>query len=168
MIVAHARPDGKEALKRRLIDGERVVAYYFRTIPGHGERTMSRRQMFWTPFGAALLCAALPSCPVARAADDPGKDEGKVAGIMFDRKDDYITVKADGEDEPVKYVLGANPDKALLDSLKVTFNACRVELTYKQEGDTRRLTSIKRQILKSSGIIAGTVVGVYNDFWVEV
>ena len=56
----------------------------------------------------------------------------------------------------------------LLDAMKSTFNASRVELTYKQDGDTRRLLSLKRQILKSSGIIAGTVVGVYNDLWVEV
>ena len=59
---------------------------------------MYTRRWLWTPFWAALLWAVLPSCPAATAADDPGKDEGKVAGILFDKKDDYITVKADGED----------------------------------------------------------------------
>ena len=95
------------------------------------------------------------------------KDEGKIAGILIDKKDNWITVKADGEDEPVRYVLDA-PDKKLAEAFKVVFNACRVQLTYKQAGDSRQLVSIKRQILKADGTVTGEVVKVYNDFWVEV
>ena len=130
---------------------------------------MLRRQRFLTPFCAALLFTILPSFPVApAAADDAGKDEGKVAGILFEKKDDWITVKADGEDAPVKYIVGKDADKKLVEALKTTFNASRVELTYKKDGDSRRLVSLKKQVLKDSGTVTGVVVNVYNDFWVEV
>jgi hypothetical protein len=93
--------------------------------------------------------------------------EGKIAGILIDKKDGWIAVKADGDDEPVKYVADAS-DKKLHEALKATFDACRVQLVYKQEGESRRLVSIKRQILKASGTVTGEVVKVYNDFWIEV
>ena len=96
------------------------------------------------------------------------KEEGKVAGILIDKKDNWITVKADGEDEPVKYLVGKDSDKKLVEALKTIFNASRVQLTYKKDGDSRQLVSIKKQVLKASGTVTGVVVKVYNDFWVEV
>lgn len=103
------------------------------------------------------------------SAADKGasKDGGKVAGILIDRNKDWITVKADGEDEPVKYVVDPS-DKRLQEAFKSVFNACRAQLTYKQVGDSRQLVSIKRHIIKETGTITGDVVKVYNDFWVEV
>jgi len=77
-------------------------------------------------------------------------------------------VKADGEEEPVKYLIGDGADKKLLDALKTTFNASRVQLTYKKNGDERQLVSIKRQVHKMSGTVTGVVVKIYNEFWVEV
>ena len=71
------------------------------------------------------------------------------------------------EDEPVKYLIDGS-DKKVTESLKGIFNASRVQLTYKQEGETRQLTGMKKQVLKASGTITGNVVKVYNDFWVEV
>jgi hypothetical protein len=59
-------------------------------------------------------------------------------------------------------------DKRLQEAFKIVFNASRVQLTYKEEGDSRRLVGIKRHILKASGTVTGEVVQVYNDFWVEV
>ena len=118
-----------------------------------------------------LLCAAvlaaflLPVAPALRGADD-GK--GKVAGIMIDKNDNWITVKADGEDDAVKYVLPKEPDKKLAEAYKHVFNACRVTLTYKKVGDERQLTGVQRQIFKKTGTITGQVVKVYNNFWVEV
>jgi hypothetical protein len=107
--------------------------------------------------------------PIAPAVDkDSEKKEGKVAGIMIDKKDDWLTVKADGEDEPVKYLVGKDSDKKVVTALKSIFNASRVQLTYKKDGDSRQLVGIKKQILKPSGTVTGVVVKVYNDFWVEV
>jgi hypothetical protein len=105
----------------------------------------------------------LPPCTTAGGKNAP-KQSGKVAGILIDKQNDWITVKADGEEEPVKYTVAASAKKPL----KSVFNACRVQLTYKKDGDTRQVTTIKRQILKASGTVTGKVVKVYNDFWVEV
>jgi hypothetical protein len=52
--------------------------------------------------------------------------------------------------------------------LQPIFGANRATLTYKKDGDTRILVSAKRQVLRAQGTITGTVVGVHNDFWIEV
>jgi hypothetical protein len=118
--------------------------------------------------GAGLLLIFLLMVSPGWAADkDPAEKGGKIAGILIDRKDDWIAVKADGDDEPIKYVADAS-DKKLHEALKATFDACRVQLVYKQEGELRRLVSVKRQVLKASGTVTGEVVKVYNDFWIEV
>ena len=111
---------------------------------------------------------ALMAYQSAIAADKVAtKDGGKVAGILIDKKDDWITVKADGENEPVKYVIDAS-DKKLQEAFKSIFNASRVQLTYKTDGESRRLVGIKKQVLRASGTVTGDVVKVYNNFWVEV
>jgi hypothetical protein len=118
---------------------------------------------------ASVLLTAAGSDRIASAADKgASKEGGKVAGILIDKKDNWITVKADGEDEPTKYLIGDDPGKKVSEAMKSIFNACRVQLAYKQAGDSRQLVSIKRQILKPSGTVTGDVVKVYNDFWVEV
>lgn len=111
-----------------------------------------------------LLLAFLPSNSIA--AEEP-KQSGNVAGILITSNKDSITVKADGETEPVKYTIDTS-DKKLVDSMKMIFNACRVQLSYKLEGESRRLVSCKRQIAKATGSITGSVVKVYDNFWVEV
>lgn len=111
-----------------------------------------------------LLVGFGPHAP-ARGADK--KEPDKVAGILIDKKGDALRVKADGEEEPAKYTIDAS-DKPLAEALKGIFDACRVQLTYKQDGEVRKLTGIKRQVLKANGTITGDVVKVYNDFWVEV
>jgi len=117
-------------------------------------------------FCASVLFITLGSSPVAPAGEK--KDDGKVAGILIDKKDDWLTVKADGEDEPTKYLVAKDADKKLVDALKVTFNASRVQLTYKKDGDSRQIVSIKKQVTKASGTVTGVVVKVYDKFWVEV
>jgi hypothetical protein len=115
-----------------------------------------------------VLLAARSSVPAALAADKDAEKQVKVAGILIDKTDDWLTVKADGEEEPVKYLVGDGSNKALTDALKGIFNASRVKLTYKQVGDERQLLSIKKHIIKTTGSVTGAVVKVYNDFWVEV
>lgn len=128
---------------------------------------MWRHQGSLMALGAILLFAVVwPG--LALAADDTGNKEREVAGALFEKKDDWITVKADGEDTPVKYIIIREPDKELADALKTTFNASRVKLTYKKDGDARQLVSLKRQVLRASGTVTGEVINVYNDFWVEV
>ena len=111
------------------------------------------------------LAAPLPLSP-AQDKDTPKKD-GKAAGILIEKKENWVLVRVDGEEEAVKFTIDGT-DKKLTDSLKTTFDACRVELTYKKDGDARQLVGIKRQVLKATGTITGTVVKVHNEFWVEV
>jgi hypothetical protein len=134
-----------------------------------GEFAMSRRRAFLKLLSAIVLLAAHSLHPLAWAADQDAKkkDGGRVAGILIEKNKDWITVKADGEDEPVKYVVDAS-DKKLQEKFSAVFNACRVQLTYKTEGESRKLVGIKRQIIKESGTMTGSVVKVHNDFWVEV
>jgi hypothetical protein len=130
--------------------------------------TMLQHQRFLTVCCAVLLFAlVLPMSTLAPAAPNgAAQEEVKVAGILIDRQNDFITVKADGEDEPVKYLIGN--DKKLNEAMKSVFNACRVQLTYKTVGDSRQLASIKRQILKAQGTVTGVVVKVHNEFWIEL
>jgi hypothetical protein len=133
-----------------------------------GELIMPGSQVVLYVLSAIALVTAPWSNPIASSADkDARKDGGKVAGILIDKQDTWMTVKADGEDEPVKYVVDVS-DKKLQESYKVVFNASRVQLTYKKDGDSRKLVGIKRQILKETGTVTGDVVKVHNDFWVEV
>lgn len=76
-----------------------------------------------------LMFVSASSVQILSAEKESKKETGKVAGICFDRGDDWITVKADGEDEPVKYQVDRS-DKKLYESFKSVFNACRVQLTY--------------------------------------
>lgn len=92
---------------------------------------------------------------------------GKVSGIWISRGDAWITVKADGEMEPVKYTFDP-ADKDLKETFKHVFHAARVHLTYQPSGDARQLLSIKRHVIKPIGTITGEVVQVHENFWVEV
>jgi hypothetical protein len=115
----------------------------------------------------AILAIGILEFASAMAADKAPAAGGKVAGIYIDGRGESITVKADGEDEPVKYLIDP-ADENLQNAFKSIFSASRVQLTYKTEGDARRLVSIKKQVLRASGTVTGTVVKVYNKFWVEV
>jgi hypothetical protein len=128
---------------------------------------MLKWQGFSTLFCGIMMFPILRALPVATAAQKDGaQEEVKVAGILIEKKDKSITVKADGEDEPVKYLVDG--DKKRAEALKAIFDASRVQLTYKKDGDSRQLVSIKKQAGKASGTVTGVVVKVYNDFWVEV
>jgi hypothetical protein len=135
---------------------------------GIGAIIMLRHQGLLMLLCAAVFYTALPSPAAAPAANAAVQADGKVAGILIDKKENWITVKADGETEPVKYVLGNNAGKKLIESFKAVFNASRVQLTYKKNGDERQLVSIKRHVLKKTGTVTGLVVKVHDNFWVEV
>jgi hypothetical protein len=116
-----------------------------------------------------LVTVARPVLPASAAQKGASKQEGKVAGILFDvdRKNNWLTVKADGEDAPVKYLIDPS-NKNLAEELRTVFNASRVRLMYKTEGDSRRLVAIQRHIPQASGTVTGVVVNVHNDFWIEL
>ena len=148
-----------ETLKQ-LQPGDTVTVAYTTDFERHRITSLQRH-------AAPAHKGASQQKPDAATDNFSSTEGGRVAGIYIDGRSEWITVKADGEDEPVKYVIDAS-DKRLQEAFKWVFNACRVQLTYKNEGDSRRLVSIARQILVDSGTVTGDVVKVYNNFWVEV
>lgn len=119
-----------------------------------------------------LVCAVLPLTSlwfgrIALTADaDTATAQHKAAGILIDRKDDSILIQGDGDDKPVKYLVNVT-DKKLTEALKAVFSVSRVHITYKANGDARQLTSIKRQVPKTSGTVTGLVVK-NHEWWIEV
>lgn len=138
---------------------------------------MFERRRFVGLISLAMLAIAPLPASAAQKGDAKKGDAKKVdpkkpiivAGIMFDhdRKNNWMTVKADGDDAPVKYLIDPG-NQELAESLKAVFNASRVRVAYKVEGDSRKMVAIQRQVLQSEGTITGTVVKVHNNFWVEV
>lgn len=92
---------------------------------------------------------------------------GTVWGIVTDKKDDFVMLKVDGQEEPIKYVVPSNANKQLVAVLKSIFTVARVQLTYTNKGDVHQLVSIKRDMSTPKGIVTGEVLSVH-DFWVEV
>ncbi len=86
---------------------------------------------------------------------------------MVDRNKTFITVRTDGDDTPTKYEFGED-DKDLLKLLKPLFNVNRVQVTWKMDGATRKLVTIKRVQVKNTGVVTGTVLFVHDAFWLEL
>ena len=131
---------------------------------------MFERHHVVTRLAVVMLISVLPPArPSSAAQKRSSTQEIRVAGILFDfdRTNNWLSVKADGEEAPVKYLIDPS-DETLAEQLKPVFNASRVRLTYKTEGDARQLVSIQRQILQASGTVTGIVVKVNNDFWIEL
>jgi hypothetical protein len=116
-----------------------------------------------------VITTVLPSRNGPAAEQAASRKETRVAGILFDfdRKAGWLTVKADGEDQPVMYWIDP-ADRNLERMLKTVFNAARVQLSYRADGEKRRLAAIKRQVLKASGTVTGVVVNVHDGFWIEL
>jgi hypothetical protein len=118
-----------------------------------------------------LLAVAVLS--TAAAADDKDKDKAKqdgyVQGLIIDKKDKMMTVKADGEDEAIKYLLPDGAEKKMTEEFNKLFPASRVELKYKLNGDKRELTGFRRHIPgnKLTGTITGEVLENHK-WWIEV
>jgi hypothetical protein len=129
---------------------------------------MFGRRLAGKLLSAFVLLTALLAGPAVWAADkDKPKDGGTVKGVVIDKRDDWLTVRADGEEEPVKYVLGDNPNRVLLQAFKGIFTVSRVELVYKLNGDARQLVSIRKAPTRATGTVTGVVV-LTNDWYVVV
>ncbi|MDB6037946.1 MAG: hypothetical protein JWM99_1787 [Verrucomicrobiales bacterium] len=147
-------------------------------FPLESLRTRSAMSKTLLLLTVSILLNPLLSPQTASAEDQAAKagsekavggkaNSGKAAGIVIDRKDDWISIKVDGEDEPTKYVIGDTSDKKLSEVLKTLFSVSRVEFAYQSEGEARKLVSIKKQVPKPNGTITGEVVKNYG-WWIEV
>lgn len=118
-------------------------------------------------YASVVVALLVPTAVLAKDKEPAKRAATKVSGIAIDRGDNWMTVKADGEEEAVKYVVDP-ADKKLLETFKTVFNAARVQLTFKQAGDERQIVSIQRHIIKQTGTFTGEVVKLYGSFWIEV
>jgi hypothetical protein len=95
---------------------------------------------------AAVLLVGL--CGSTRAADEKKADQkgGKVAGVVTAKGENFLEVKADGEEKARRYVpnwvggapaAGGGPDKKMLAEIGKTPVGARVELTWKFEERAR-------------------------------
>jgi hypothetical protein len=106
--------------------------------------------------------------PAAVATESASSKQGiSVSGNVTDRGDDWLMVRADGEVDPVKYVVPDDASKRMLLDLQGIFVVGRVRLTYELKDNTRKLLSIKKVVLKTAGTVTGEVLHTY-DWWVEV
>jgi hypothetical protein len=117
--------------------------------------------------GVALLTALWPDSAGRAQEKKEAPKSGTVSGTVTDKKDKTITVRPDGAEDPVTYDFSASTDKAMLNALNHIFSVGRVQLTYKMDGDTRRLVSIKKIVLRPTGTVTGVVLH-NNGWWIEV
>ena len=123
-----------------------------------------------------------PGKPVGKPATPPtarpdplssaeGRGRGRqvvtVSGIVMDRSDAWVMVKADGDEDAATYVVDPGSSKRLLLDLQGIFSVARVRLVYQPDGDTRHLISIKTQVPRASGTVTGEVLQ-NHEWWVEV
>lgn len=99
---------------------------------------------------------------------DTPPEKGKIAGILIQRDKQTLLVRADGDEEPIKYLLPEKPDGRMAATLKGLFTVQRVRITYQKVGDARQIKELARFPGKANGVITGKVIAVHDNFWVEV
>jgi hypothetical protein len=109
---------------------------------------------------ALLMSAAFVSLAAAQDKKEEKKDEprkGTVTGVVSAKGDNWIEVKADGEEKGRKYVPhwkgglpkdGGGPDKDMVAKIKETPLKARVRLEWEFE---ERARVVKLEVLKKSG-----------------
>lgn len=117
----------------------------------------------------SLLIVLMPGAARGDGSDSGTaiKTDGTASGLMVDFNDASITVQLDNEDQPTKYLLGNGITKKDLTNRHI-FPVDRVNLKYKLDGDDRKLVAIEKIPGRTSGVVVGKVIKVYNNFWVSV
>lgn len=122
----------------------------------------------WKVLGCVLSAGALlPLVAASGAGDEPARQSGTVWGLVAEKQDSWIAVKADGEDRPVKYVLGEQVNPRLRNDLKAIFVVARVQVTYRMNQAERELVGIKKAKGRATGTVTGVVVENHG-WWLEV
>lgn len=117
--------------------------------------------------GLALFAAAgTEAADSEKSKEEKAKTSGTVYGILVDRKDNTITVKLDGKDEPVAFVADGS-NKNLMKAFNKVFTVARVRLSYKTDGEEKKLLNIQRVGRQGTGTMTGTVLATHG-WWVEV
>jgi hypothetical protein len=125
--------------------------------------------------GFALLVAVVlyGLLPLRGAAADgqSGTDKseaskGTVSGIVIDKREGWIKVKLDGQEEPVTYTI--DPDnKRVVKAMSGIFTVARVRLTYQTRDDKRQVVGIEKTGRQGVGTVTGKVLATH-EWWVEI
>ena len=130
---------------------------------------MVRLQALPIVFVGVIALGLLPALAASTEKEKP--TQGVISGIVMDKADKgqkSITVRPDGEAEPVKYIYDDTLDKKSLDALsKTIYVVGRVRLAYKMDGDTARLVSIEKIPGQPNGVVFGEVLATHG-WWLEV
>ena len=121
---------------------------------------------------ALLAVSLLP--PALRGADAKAPDkkpelkpEGVTSGLMTDFKKEYMVVQLDDQDEPIQFYF--TPGMSIQTLTKQGIFPCnRINFKYKTDGNDKIVLAAEKLGGRSGGIAIGTVIKVYNDFWVSI
>jgi hypothetical protein len=117
----------------------------------------------------AVLLFAFLSAGTVRAADKEKPKAGTVGGLIIEKEKNTMKVLVDGQEDVTTFTLPTGATPALKKTWNGIFNAARVRLSYKMNGDTREITGLAKPPTLARGTITGTVVKVYlKGFWVSV
>ncbi len=120
----------------------------------------------WATVLASGWCmAVLAAVPTIRG-DANGGGSIRTRGILTAQDKDSLTLLTDGEDAPVKYVFADSFDRK---QLMITWPISPLQMTYVNDGDVRRLLSIRSETRADKGTVTGSVVFIGpNAFWIAV
>jgi hypothetical protein len=131
---------------------------------------MQRRSFSIVACAISLLIAVAGLGRIA-AADDAknaaAKTSGTGSGLITDFKPDSITIQIDGDDAPTKFDYGPGVTQKALTTAHI-FPVNRINFKWKLNGDNKEIDALQKVPGKQSGVVIGTVIKVYNDFWVSV
>jgi hypothetical protein len=94
------------------------------------------------------------------------RNEGTEAGIVIEKGDLSIKVRADRDQEVVEYD-ARNSEIRTREVLKTIYTTNRVHLAYKRIGDSCQLVSISKQRPVAKGTVMGEVMHNHGS-WIEV
>ena len=99
-------------------------------------------------------------------AAERNPSEVAVWGLVMDKGENSLMLRADRDEQPVKYILGEHPETQLQLDWRTVFGASRVQVIYKPDSSPRELIAIVKPE-PVSGTVTGEVVR-NHDWWIEV
>ena len=122
---------------------------------------------------AAILCIIAMLGAVGLGSGSPAAEKekpksGVISGIVTDKGDKFITVRPDGDEQPIKYTYGENLDAKSLEALnKTIFVVGRVRLNYKTDGETPKVVAVEKLVGQQTGVVFGEVLFTHG-WWLEL
>jgi hypothetical protein len=124
-----------------------------------------------------LLLVVLPVLAQPDAGKDAPPTQGTVVGIVVARGEAWVSVKAEADKEPIRYIPfwrggapadGGGPDKDTLAALKKVYLSNLVEVSWQLQENQRRIVSITAIVpAEKTGAVTGTIVAK-GENWLDL